>query len=79
MATRYGHQVGEQLVRERGWAWAPASDLSNYLDEAVFGDRGVVDPVTGEVCGPHDARRRQDERDLAAGVDVLKYPHEGGH
>lgn len=57
MATRYGHEIAEDLVKANGWAWAPH-------DPEVFGDRWVIDPMTGEKMDPYSARELQSRRDM---------------
>lgn len=59
MATRYGHQYGKELVDNHGWAWDTAEKPEDW-----FGDRWVIDPITGTSMSPHDAKTLQAKRDL---------------
>lgn len=61
MATRFGHQLGEQLVEIYGWLWDDTP-----MPDDHFGDRWVVDPVTKTRMSPHEAWKLQQERNTAA-------------
>ncbi len=64
MATRYGYQYGLELVEKHGWKWADH-------DKHVFGDRWVIDPVTGDKMDPHSAHDLQRIRDDSAALDAI--------
>jgi hypothetical protein len=61
MATRDGYEIAKELVEKHGWAWEEVPAAVDPAD-AVFADRWVVDPLTGSLHGPHDARRIQEQR-----------------
>ena len=56
MATRHGYEYGLELVQKHGWRWSET-------DEETYGDRWVIDPITGTVHNPYEARQIQAKRD----------------
>jgi hypothetical protein len=46
MATRYGYQTFQWLL-QRGWSEV-LEDPNTPIEEMVFGDPRVIDPVTGD-------------------------------
>ena len=73
MATRHGYKYGLSLVSTHGWVWADT-------DPETYGDRWVVDPVTGTAMSPHQGREVQDARDAESKRDVrsISGPEAGG-
>ena len=66
MATRYGFKTFEWL-REHGWK--PDEMIFEYgkmnsvnLEDCVFGDRHVIDPVSGNKMDVYTAAKLQQER-----------------
>lgn len=66
MATRFGYQYAEELVRLHGWTWGPP------LPKGVIGDRHVIDPISGVEMNPYEARVLQAcrDEDKRRGVEI---------
>ena len=51
--TRWGHQIQQWLI-SRGWK-APPPATVEPPEEAVFGDPGIIDPLTGSEINLYEA------------------------
>jgi len=57
MATRYGHDIGRELVLHHGWKWDDSPLPADYC-----GDQHLIDPQTGVVMTAYQALEIQRER-----------------
>lgn len=77
MATRFGHQMAQELVDKYGWQWAPVLHAPGSPEDEVYGDRWVIDPLTGREMSPAEGCLVQNMRTLASHITAARAATEG--